>query len=200
NVFPLDDTFAKTRLARPSPVTEQEPFQVQKSPPNQDITGIFDSNFHEPSQKLMGWEMTNSIFNPTTAQSGAKKKGGGGDIMHSSSWGMPEEVRTFGRFFDFDEDVPVLTRKQGLKQSSGGWSEPLLPSPSYELCAIEVMTVPNVTSNIYLGMLQLYAVAQFPEGVIFQQDGTPPHYGNIVREFLDATFPQRWIGRGAVVA
>ncbi|GBL80398.1 hypothetical protein AVEN_92300-1 [Araneus ventricosus] len=41
---------------------------------------------------------------------------------------------------------------------------------------------------------------QFPEGVIFQQDGAPPHYGNIVREFLDATFRQRWTGRGAVIA
>ncbi|GBM42058.1 hypothetical protein AVEN_30410-1 [Araneus ventricosus] len=49
-------------------------------------------------------------------------------------------------------------------------------------------------------MLQLYAVPQFPEGVIFQQDGAPPHYGNIVREFLDTTLPQRWIGRGAVMA
>ncbi|GBL95881.1 hypothetical protein AVEN_227124-1 [Araneus ventricosus] len=49
-------------------------------------------------------------------------------------------------------------------------------------------------------MLQLYAVPRFPEGVIFQQDGAPPHYGNIVREFLDTTFPQRWIGRGAVMA
>ncbi|GBM47010.1 hypothetical protein AVEN_152789-1 [Araneus ventricosus] len=57
-----------------------------------------------------------------------------------------------------------------------------------------------VTSNIYLDMLQLYAVSQFPEGVIFQQDGAPPHYGNIVREFLDTTFPQRWIGRCAVMA
>ncbi|GBM59098.1 hypothetical protein AVEN_172909-1 [Araneus ventricosus] len=49
-------------------------------------------------------------------------------------------------------------------------------------------------------MLQLYAVPQFPEGVIFQQDGAPPHYGNIVREFLDTAFPHRWIGRGAVMA
>ncbi|GBM05795.1 hypothetical protein AVEN_271-1 [Araneus ventricosus] len=30
---------------------------------------------------------------------------------------------------------------------------------------------------------------KFPEGVIFQQDGAPPLYGNIVREFLDTTFP-----------
>ncbi|GBN11814.1 hypothetical protein AVEN_177443-1 [Araneus ventricosus] len=32
------------------------------------------------------------------------------------------------------------------------------------------------------------------------KDGAPLHYGNIVREFLDTTFPQRWIGRGAVMA
>ncbi|GBN98961.1 hypothetical protein AVEN_89437-1 [Araneus ventricosus] len=47
-------------------------------------------------------------------------------------------------------------------------------------------------------MLQLYAVPQIPEDIIFQQDGAPPHYGNI--EFLDTTFPQRWIVRGAVMA
>ncbi|GBN62108.1 hypothetical protein AVEN_167369-1 [Araneus ventricosus] len=38
------------------------------------------------------------------------------------------------------------------------------------------------------------------EGVIFEQDGAPPHYGNIVSEFLDTTFPQGRIGRGAVMA
>ncbi|GBM17514.1 hypothetical protein AVEN_193793-1 [Araneus ventricosus] len=32
------------------------------------------------------------------------------------------------------------------------------------------------------------------------RDGAPLHYGDIVREFLDTTFPQRWIGRGAVMA
>ncbi|GBL80724.1 hypothetical protein AVEN_225362-1 [Araneus ventricosus] len=57
----------------------------------------------------------------------------------------------------------------------------------------------TVTSNIYHDMLQLYAVPQFPEGVIFQQDGTPPHYSNIVHEFLDTTFRQWWIGRDAVM-
>ncbi|GBM25456.1 hypothetical protein AVEN_261573-1 [Araneus ventricosus] len=46
----------------------------------------------------------------------------------------------------------------------------------------------------------LFADPQFPEGVILQQDGAPPNYGNIVREFLDTTFPQWWIGRGAVMA
>ncbi|GBN36143.1 hypothetical protein AVEN_260616-1 [Araneus ventricosus] len=59
---------------------------------------------------------------------------------------------------------------------------------------------PSMTSSIYFDMLQLYAVPQFPEDVVFQQDGAPPHYGNIVREFLDTTFPQRWIGRSAIMA
>lgn len=30
----------------------------------------------------------------------------------------------------------------------------------------------------------------------FQHDGAPAHYGNIVQEFLNQTFEQRWIGRG----
>ena len=29
---------------------------------------------------------------------------------------------------------------------------------------------------------------------ISQQDGAPPHWGSHVRRFLDATFPDRWIG------
>ena len=29
----------------------------------------------------------------------------------------------------------------------------------------------------------------------FQQDGALPHFANIVRNFLDSTFPGRWIGR-----
>ena len=30
---------------------------------------------------------------------------------------------------------------------------------------------------------------------MFQQDGAPPHWGLIVRDFLNETFPNRWIGR-----
>ena len=30
---------------------------------------------------------------------------------------------------------------------------------------------------------------------ISQQDGAPPHWGSHVRRFLDATFPNGWIGR-----
>jgi hypothetical protein len=57
----------------------------------------------------------------------------------------------------------------------------------------------TATSHSYLDMLQLYAVPQLEqEGaeVIFQHDGAPSHYSATVHEFLDAIFPQLWIGRG----
>jgi hypothetical protein len=36
--------------------------------------------------------------------------------------------------------------------------------------------------------------------VIFQQDGDPPHWGRIVRDNLDATFPNRLLGRDGPLA
>ena len=33
-----------------------------------------------------------------------------------------------------------------------------------------------------------------------QQDGAPPHYARIVRDFLNERFNNRWIGRGGPVA
>jgi hypothetical protein len=56
---------------------------------------------------------------------------------------------------------------------------------------------PTVTRNIYLDMLEQFAVPQLlPQqpNVIFQQDGAPPHWSLDVRDFLDRTFPQRWVG------
>jgi len=49
-----------------------------------------------------------------------------------------------------------------------------------------------------MDMLQLRAVPhleEFQPWIIFQQDGAPPHWGSHVRRFLEATFPNRWIGR-----
>jgi hypothetical protein len=57
---------------------------------------------------------------------------------------------------------------------------------------------PTVTGNIFLDMSEQFAVPQLlPQqpNVIFQQDGAPPHWSLNVRDFLDRTFPQRWIGR-----
>jgi hypothetical protein len=54
----------------------------------------------------------------------------------------------------------------------------------------------TVTSHNYLDMLELFALPQTDDDhVMFQQDGAPAHYANIVTEFLNETFPRRWIGR-----
>jgi hypothetical protein len=61
----------------------------------------------------------------------------------------------------------------------------------------------NVTSKNYLQMLednivpQLQEHSAFPK-MIWQQDGAAPHYGKIVRDYLDDTFV-RWIGRREIV-
>ena len=47
-------------------------------------------------------------------------------------------------------------------------------------------------------MLELYVAPQLEElqpWIISQQDVEPPHWGSDVRWFMDATFPNRWIGR-----
>ena len=57
---------------------------------------------------------------------------------------------------------------------------------------------PTISAIVYLDMLEHYSVPQLEEfqpRVVFQQDGAPPHWGLVVRNFLDATFPNRWIGR-----
>ena len=56
----------------------------------------------------------------------------------------------------------------------------------------------TITASIYLDMLKHYVVSQLEEfqpRVVFQQDGAPPHWGLIIRDFLNETFPNRWIGR-----
>jgi hypothetical protein len=47
-------------------------------------------------------------------------------------------------------------------------------------------------------MLQLYLLSQLEDhqpNVVFQQDGAPPHWARIFREFLDMPFPGRCVGR-----
>jgi len=47
------------------------------------------------------------------------------------------------------------------------------------------------TRKLYIA----FQLEEFQPWIIFQQDGAPPHWGSHVRRFLDATFPNRWIGR-----
>ena len=38
-------------------------------------------------------------------------------------------------------------------------------------------------------------VAAFQPSIIYEQDGAPPHWSMDIRGSLNATFPNRWIGR-----
>lgn len=58
----------------------------------------------------------------------------------------------------------------------------------------------NVESQSYQTMLETFFVPQLKSRriyrkTIFQQDGAPAHWSLSVREFLNQTFPGRWIGR-----
>ena len=56
----------------------------------------------------------------------------------------------------------------------------------------------TITADIYLDMLKHYVVPQlekFQSWVLLQQDSAPLHCSLMVRDFLNETFPNRWIGR-----
>lgn len=57
----------------------------------------------------------------------------------------------------------------------------------------------TVTGHVYLDMLENWLMPQLEadsDDFIFQQDGAPPHFHHDVREFLNTTLENRWIGRG----
>ena len=58
----------------------------------------------------------------------------------------------------------------------------------------------TINGNVYLDMLQNYAIPQIPQGYVFQQDGAPPHFALHVGDHLNECFPQQWIGRGGPTA
>jgi len=60
----------------------------------------------------------------------------------------------------------------------------------------------NLTAQVYTVMLReqiVPAIRDIAGGnmdeIYFQQDGAPPHYGVIVRQYLNEVFQDRWIGR-----
>ena len=58
----------------------------------------------------------------------------------------------------------------------------------------------TVTGGTYLDMLEQFLEPQLQQdcilgAVVYQQDGAPPHFALPVREYLNRTFPNRWIER-----
>lgn len=63
---------------------------------------------------------------------------------------------------------------------------------------------PNLNGDLYLDFLQHHLVnylddlpLNLRQNLYFMQDGAPPHFSVQVRNYLDQTFPDRWIGRGS---
>ena len=55
----------------------------------------------------------------------------------------------------------------------------------------------TIKSDEYINMLRHWCLPQLPDDIIFMQDGAPPHWALVVRAYLNAHFPQQWIGRAA---
>ena len=56
----------------------------------------------------------------------------------------------------------------------------------------------TMRADIYLDTLKHYVIPQLEEfqwWVVFQQNGAPPHWSLMICDFLNETFPNRWIGR-----
>lgn len=101
----------------------------------------------------------------------------------------------------WDIENPHLFRKSHIQHEfkinvwCGVFGDSLLGP--YELPA-------NLNGNSYLEFLQTTLFDELEElplnrrrGMWFMQDGAPPHYPLIVRNYLDQQFPHRWIGRGS---
>jgi len=61
----------------------------------------------------------------------------------------------------------------------------------------------SVTGETYKRMLRYFffpKLRDYPENVIFQQDGAPPHFALPVRQYLDTKVPNRWIGRAGPIS
>lgn len=63
----------------------------------------------------------------------------------------------------------------------------------------------HLTSELYLDFLRNVLPGYLEEIPLnirrcmwFQHDGCPAHYGRIVRQHLDESYPNRWIGRGSI--
>ena len=61
----------------------------------------------------------------------------------------------------------------------------------------------TITADVYLDLLPEYVEPQLIDSqptIIFQQDGPPPHWELRVRQFLNETFSDRWIGRDGPIS
>ncbi|GFW14149.1 DUF4817 domain-containing protein [Trichonephila clavipes] len=62
---------------------------------------------------------------------------------------------------------------------------------------------PHAVRELQRSSAKIYAFPQLQDlqpNALFQQNGAPPHWGLTVRESLNNSFPQRWIGRDGPIS
>ena len=67
-----------------------------------------------------------------------------------------------------------------------------------QIIGLFIFAESTITADIHPDMPKHYVVPQLEEfqpWVVFQQDGVSPHWGLMVRDFLNQTIPNQWIGR-----
>lgn len=83
--------------------------------------------------------------------------------------------------------IPVLNDRRGVHVWCGISSNGLVGPYFFD---------GTVNGVAYLTLLREFAAPHLTmPGLHFQQDGAPPHYALIVREWLNTNLPGRWIGR-----
>ena len=84
------------------------------------------------------------------------------------------------------------------------WCVSLVCQDTVEWCDGLNLNIIYMNSNMYRVSLKSFSghvgtlrctSEEFQPWIMFQQDGAPPHWSSHVRRFLDAAFPNRWIGR-----
>jgi hypothetical protein len=108
-----------------------------------------------------------------------------GDIMNRHNciiWGsqQPQEIVKYQR------DTPKINVWCGM------WKDGIIGPFFFQEA--------TMTSCSYMDILEYYAVQQFPCDAWFQQDGAPPHFLNILCQFLNECLPDKCIGRGGFLA
>ena len=71
------------------------------------------------------------------------------------------------------------------------------PRKSMRQTSMQLDVPPITVSSALRKRLRLRVYKLQLHLMIYQQDGAPPHFADIVRTFLDEQFPARWIGRGS---
>ena len=110
-----------------------------------------------------------------------------GHVNRHNCWIWADEQPN--ALLEWERDSPKVNVWMGITKS--------------KVYGLYMFSEPTVTGITYLDLLQQFLQPQLIQDgildyVVYQQDGTPPHFALIVRNYLTDTFPRKWIGRASL--